>query len=413
MPPKRIDPADLVSVLPPGGLTLVSSCSAESAMLADAVAAAGDALGPMTFCGIFVPGLNRRVWLANAQSRVLTFFMTPELRAAGDRVEFLPLCYQDILACLRARRPAAALFMCAPPDENGDCSFGTEVAFIAELWREIPVRIAHINPAMPRTPGDPGVPFAALTAYVEADQPLLTSAAGAPDAAAQAIAAHVARFVADGATLQTGLGKIPDAVMNALHGRRDLRLHTGLIGDGALGLVRSGALAPGPSAVAGVAIGGAELYQGLDHPALQFRPVSVTHGADRLAQIENLVTINSALEVDLFGQAYAELTPVGLMSGPGGASDFARGARPGGGLRVVALPASAAQGRISRIVAPGAGAGPVSLSRMDLDVVATEHGAADLRGRDYEARARALIAVAAPEHRLRLAEAWSQLRARL
>jgi hypothetical protein len=109
---------------------------------------------------------------------VLTFFMTPELRKAGERVEFLPLCYQDILALLRARKPAAALFMCAPPDEDGNCSFGTEVAFIADLWRDIPVRIAHINPAMPRTRGDRGIPFEALTAFIEVEQPLLASEAG-------------------------------------------------------------------------------------------------------------------------------------------------------------------------------------------------------------------------------------------
>lgn len=413
MSPQRIGPDRLAQVLPPGGLTLVSSCSAESAFLAEAVDQAGEALGAMTFSGIFVPGFNRRTWLANASCRVLTFFMTPELRTQRARVDFLPLCYQDILACLRKRRPAAALFMCAPPDANGRCSFGTEVAFIADLWREIPVRIAHINPSMPRTTGDPGIPFADLTAYLEADAPLLAAAPRKPDPVSVAIASHVAPFVTDGATLQTGLGKVPDAVMDALHDRRGLRLHTGLLGDGALRLVRSGAMASGPSAVVGVAIGSHELYRSLDHPAFQFRPVSVTHGADRLAAIGNLVAINSALEVDLFGQAYAELTPAGLMSGPGGASDFARGARPGGGTRIVALPATAAKGRLSRIVAPGKGSGPVSLSRMDIDVVVTEHGAADLRGRGYEARAIALIGVAAPDHRARLAAEWSRAQRKL
>ena len=409
---RRIDPADLASVLPPGGLTLVSSCSAESALLHDAVMAAGDALGAMTFCGVFVPGLNRRTWLANDAARVLTFFMTPELRKAGERVEFLPLCYQDILALLRARTPDAALFMCSPPDEHGNCSFGTEVAFIADLWREIPVRIAHINPAMLRTPGDPGIPFDALTAYVEAAQPLLATEAGPADPVAEQIAAHIMPFVADGATLQTGLGKVPDAVMRALTGRRNLRVHTGLMGDGLLKLVASGAMAEGASATVGVAIGSAELYRRLNHPAFQFRPVSVTHGAAHLAAIDDLVTLNSAIEVDLFGQAYAELTPKGLMSGPGGASDFARGGR-GHGIRIVALPASAAGGNIARIVAPGMGAGPVSLGRMDLDVVVTEHGAADLRGKSHAARAEALIAIAAPDHRASLAAAWADYSTKL
>jgi hypothetical protein len=408
MSPVRIEPDQLASVLPPGGLTLVSSCSAESALLAEAVDAAGPALGAMTFSGIFVPGLNRRTWLPNADCRILTFFMTPELRAVRARVDFLSLCYQDILTHLRACKPAAALFMCAPPDDEGRCSFGTEVAFIADLWREIPVRVAHINPLMPRTPGDRGIPFAELTGYLTGEQPLLTMPRARPDAAAEAIAARVARFVPDGATLQTGLGKIPDAMMGALVDRRDLRLHTGLLGDGGLRLIHSGALASGPSAVVGVALGSTDLYRSLTDPHIQFRPVTVTHGADQLSRIKNLIAINSALEVDLYGQAYAELTPAGLMSGPGGASDFTRGARAGGGIRIIALPASAGGGRISRIVAPGVGAGPVSLSRMDVDIVVTEHGAADLRAQSYAARAESLIKVAAPAHRPGLAAAWAE-----
>lgn len=401
--PQRIDPCDLPAVLPPDGLTLVSACSAESTILADAVEMAGAALGAMTFCGIFVGGLNRRTWVAGPASRVLTFFLTPELRAEGERVEFLPLCYQDVLVEIRHRKPQAALFMCSPPDEHGMCSFGTEVAFVAELWREIPVRIAHINPSMPRTPGDPGIAFDALTAYVEADQALPGMSAGEPDAVARAIATHVAPFVRDGATVQTGLGKIPDAVLGALHGRRDLKAHTGLLGDGLLDLVEAGAVV---DATVGVAIGSARLYASLGHPAFHFAPVSITHNADVLARIGNLVTINSGIEADLFGQVYAELTPKGLMSGPGGASDYARGAR-GHGTRIVALPSSAGKGTVSRIVAPGKAAGPVSLGRMDVDVVVTEHGAADLRGRGHQARAKALIAIAAPAMRDALTEHWA------
>ena len=412
MVPRRIEPGELVDVLPPGGLTLVSACSAESTPLADAVAAAGDALGAMTFSGIFVGGVNRRTWLAGTETRVLTFFLTPELRAAGDRVEFLPLCYQDILAELRRRRPRAAMFMCSPPDNMGQCSFGTEVAFIAELWREIPTRIAHINPSMPRTPGDPGIPFAELTAYVEGDQVLPGMAAAAPDPVADAIAGHMARYVNAGATLQTGLGKIPNAILSSLADRRDLKLHSGLIGDGVLALLDSGALERPGAATVGVAIGSERLYEMLDHPAFQFRPVSVTHDAAILSAIDDLVTINSAVEVDLFGQVYAELTPRGLMSGPGGASDFARGAR-GHGVRIVALPAQAARNTVSRIVSPGTAAGPVSLGRMDVDVVVTEHGSADLRHLGHVARAEALMGIAAPEHRGALAAQWADYARRL
>ena len=133
-----------------------------------------------------------------------------------------------------------------------------------------------------------------------------------------------------------------------------------------------------------------------------------------IAAIPNFISINSALEVDLFGQVYSELGPKGLMSGPGGASDYARAARLSpGGLRIIALAASAAKGTISRIVAAGQGAGPVSLGRFDVDVVVTEYGAADVRGLGYDARAAALIALAPPDHRNRLRESWADTSARL
>ena len=401
--PHRIEPSELADFLPAGGLTLVSGCSADSTPLGDAVEAAGAALGDMTFCGVFVGGLNRRVWRAGPGSRILTFFQTPELRAEGRRTEFLPLCYQDALAELRRRKPRAALLMCAPPDATGWCSFGTEVSFIADLWREIPVRIAHINPAMPRTRGDRGIPFDQLTAWFEADQPLVAVRATSPDPIGGAIAYHVAPFVTDGDTLQTGLGKVPEAVAHALTGHRHLKVHTGLLGDALMHLIRSGAV---DHAVVGTAIGTAALYDQLDHPALEFRPVSVTHDPRGLAAIDRLVTINSALQVDLFGQAYAEMTQDGFMSGPGGASDFTRGARAGGGVRIVVLPATA--GAVGRIVPPGRGRGPVSMSRFEIDVVVTEYGAADLRGLGHAARAAALTAIAAPAHRAMLAQGWDK-----
>ncbi len=402
MAPRFLRSGGLPAVLPPGGLALVSSCSAESDVLIAEVAAAGAALGHRTFSGIFVPGLNRATWRAGPESNVLTFFQTPELRREGPRSRFLPLCYQDILRLYRAHAPDAALFMCSPPDADGNCSFGAETAFIAALWRDIPVRIAHINSAMPRTAGDPGIPFSALTGWFEAEQPLRTMHS-AGDATSSAIAAQIVPLIPHGATLQAGLGKIPDAVLRALGNHRDLRLHTGLIGDGALELVRSGAMAPGRSALVGVAIGSTALYAGLDDPHFRFCPVTVTHDPATLAAIECFVTINSAMEVDLYGQVHAEASARGFQSGPGGASDYARGARTGG-LRIIALPATA--GGVSRIVAAGAGHGPVSLSRFDVDVVVTEHGVADLRNLGHAERAAALIAIAAPGHRETLARHW-------
>jgi acyl-CoA hydrolase len=334
--------------------------------------------------------------------------MTPELKAAGDAVDFLPFCYADILAHLRASKIDAALFTVTPPDQDGQCSFGPVVDFLADLWPQIPVRIAHINPALPRTRGHPGISFSQLTAYVEGEQPLLGQRDGEADPVAAAIASHILPFVPDGATLQTGLGKVPGAVLRALAARRNLRIHSGLIGDGVLDLMEAGAMAPGIAITAGVAIGSERLYRAVSGSVFSFKPVSYTHNAAVIASIDRFVTINSAIEVDLFGQAYGELTSKGLLSGPGGASDFARGAKAGQGLRIVALPASAGGGAASRIVPPGASIGPVSLGRMDVDIVVTEHGAADLRGLGYSERAQALINVSSPTHREDLSKCWNE-----
>ena len=410
--PKQLDLASLASVLPPSGTTYVQGCSGESLLLAESVRVAGSALGGMTFTGIFVPGLNRYDYLANPACRVRSFFMTPELKKVGAAVDFLPLCYADILANLKMTPIDAALVMLSPPDADGLCSFGPIVDFLPDLWPKIPKLIAHINPALPRTRGTPGIPYQNLTAIVEAEQNLLGQGDEKPDEDAREIATHIARLVPDGATLQVGLGKIPGAVLRALTGRKNLRIHSGLISEAVLELADAGALANGVAITGGVAIGGPALYAACCGPAFEFRPVSHTHDAKVIAGLSHFISINSALEVDLFGQAYAECGPKGLMSGPGGASDFARGGKIGG-LRIVALPSSASSGAKSRIVAPGEASGPVSLGRMEVDVVVTENGCADLRGIGHEARAQKLIAIGARQHRDKLAESWRQMAERL
>jgi acyl-CoA hydrolase len=412
MAPVRIETNEIAAVLPRGGRTLVLACSGESLLLADAIMSAGEKLGAMTFTGIFLPGLNTRTYLANPSCRFETFFLTPELKGAGAAVTFLPLCYKDILSRLRTVDIDAALFMASAPDAAGLCSFGPIVDFLAELWPRIPVRIAHLNPAVPRVNGGAGIPLSEITAYVEGTQPLLGFIDAGADSVTDAIAENVARWITDGATLQTGLGKVPTAVLRAVRGRRGLRVHSGLIGEAIVDLEEAGALAAGVAVTGGVAIGSPRLYKAVAGPAYEFRPVSHTHAPRVIAGFENFVSINSAMEVDLLGQAYAEMGPGGLMSGPGGASDFARGAWCGGGLRIVALPASAAKGAVSRIVAPNAGAGPVSLGRMDTDIVVTEFGAADLRGRSHQERAEALIAISPPNHGAALSKSWAAFAAK-
>lgn len=400
MAPKRIRPEQIADLIPPESRVWLHACSGESRATREGLLAGGRRLEGLTFTGIFVPGLNDLGPLAAEGARFETFFMTPELAKAGDQVEFLPLCYREIRLRFAANPPQAALVTLAPPDEAGLCSFGPVNDFLADIWEQVPLLIAHINPRLPRTQGR-AIPFERLSAVFEAEEALPESASGS-DAVSEAIAAHARAFIPDGATIQAGLGRAPEAVLRGLTGRRDLAIHSGLIGDSTLDLLEAGALRAESPITAGVAIGGRRLYEACGRAEFRFGPPSEIHDLRVLAGLRNFVTVNSALEVDLSGAAYAEATPKGFVSGPGGASDFAAGARGLDGLRLVVLPATAAGGKIGRIVPEGRAAGPVSLGRFDLDVIVTEHGAADLRGLSAAERRRRLIAIAAPEHRAAL-----------
>lgn len=397
--PRVIGAGDVLNALPHGARVLVQGGAGESLLIAQAIEAGIASRPDLSFVGVMLPGVNAHAY----GGAFTTFFISPEMKAAGAR--FLPLGYTDILAYLASGPIDAALFSAARADDSGLCSFGVAVDFLADLWPRIPVRIAHINPAMPHTHGHAGIPFDDLTDVVEAEAPLIELREAPDDDIARAIGAHVATLVPDGATIQTGIGKAPGACMRALTGKRRLRIHSGFVSDWALDLVEAGAIAPGAPITTGLALGTPRLYAAAQSQAFAFRPVSHTHAADVLRLQEQFVTINAALEVDLLGQIHSERTPSGLISGPGGALDFARGAKLAGGLRVIVLP-SQARG-LSRMVGPGAGLGPVSLGRFDVDVVVTEYGAADLRGRTYDERAERLIAIAAPAHREALTASWA------
>lgn len=397
MTPPRISPHDLDRFLPRSGLCWISACSAESGVFQAGLH--GLQRPELTFASIFVPGLNRPDYLLATGARVTSFFMLPEFARAA-RVEFLPLPYREILTWLAAHPPTIVLVMVAPPDAEGNCSLGPVTDFVADLWQQAEVIIGHINPLMPRTTGTPGIPLASFAAVIEAEAILPASDPGL-DATAARIAALAASVIPDGATLQAGIGRVPEAVLRGLTARRDLAIHSGLIGDSTLHLLRAGALRAENPITAGVAIGSRALYDAAAGPEFCFRPPSCTHDLRVLAGLARFVTINSAIEVDLDGQAFAEATPKGLISGPGGASDFAAGARAAGGLRLIVMPASVG-GRLSRIVAPGTATGPVSLGRFDTDMVITEYGIADLRGKSRAARHAALCAIAEPAHRVSL-----------
>ncbi|HEX5776784.1 MAG TPA: acetyl-CoA hydrolase/transferase C-terminal domain-containing protein, partial [Caulobacteraceae bacterium] len=261
---------------------------------------------------------------------------------------------------------------------------------------------------MPRTAG----PSAALDGFdvvVEGDWPLAEYDAGALDPAFDRISRTIAGLTPDGASVQFGIGKAGVAALAALEGRKGLKIHSGMVTDPLLAVLDAGSV---DEVVTGLALGTRRLFDrcGAD-PRIRFEPASHTHDIRTLAAIPRLVAVNSALEIDLFGQANAEFIDGRQVSGVGGLTDFLRGARLSeGGVPIVALNATA-KGR-SRIV-PRLAPNAVSVPRADMGVVVTEHGAADLRGLDLDGRAQSLIGVAAPEHRDGLANAWDEMRRRM
>jgi len=343
----------------------------------------------------------------NSDCRVETFLLPQSLRSSfvEGRVLVFPLAYSAIAAHLAARSVDVA-FLHVTPTHDGMCSFGIAADFGPIVARSAQRRIGILNHAMPRPVHSPSIPLDAFDAIVEIDETPVSAIIAAASPELQAIARHVAVLVPHGATLQTGIGQAPTAIWDALCGHKGLRLWSGVVTDGFLNALDAGAMVSSGH-VAGIAYGSAALYDRLDRSAtVAFEDVRTTHAAAMLGQIERLVAINSALEVDLFGQANLEWQAGRLISGVGGAPDFNAAARRSlGGRSIVAMPATARGGTVSRISAR-LNAPTVSLGRTELDTVVTEHGAASLAGLPMAARAEALIAIAEPAHRSALERAW-------
>jgi acyl-CoA hydrolase len=233
-----------------------------------------------------------------------------------------------------------------------------------------------------------------------------------------AIAKTVAGYIEDGAVIQVGIGAVPDAMLRLLQDRRDLGVHSGMIGDGLVDLVEAGVVTnalkpidPGVS-ITGALIGTRRLYDFVDHnPKINMRSSSYTHSEAVLSRLARLVTINSAVEVDLTGQVNAEQSGSQYLGGTGGQVDYVRaGSRSRGGHSIIALPATAKGGKVSRITA--ALSGPVTTARSDVDVIVTEFGAAELKGQTLAERTRRLIGIAHPYFREELDQAAHNIRRR-
>lgn len=322
---------------------------------------------------------------------------------AGHPVDVLRCHMSALPDLIRSGRQAADVVLCqvSPADADGNHSLGVSVDYLWGALQTARVVLAEVDPLVPVTSGPGRVHASGFAAVVPAERgPVQVPDRPVGDTEAR-IAARVAALVPDGATLQLGIGGLGTAVARALRGHRDLRVHSGLVGDWLVDLAECGALATGgpvPAVVTGTAVGTQRLYRYLHrNPHVELRPVEQVHSPAITAAIPRFVAVNQALQVDLDGQVGAESVGGRYLGAVGGQIDFLRGAAASpGGVGIVVLP-STASGSVSRIVTRLDG--PTTTGSPDVGWVVTEHGAGDLRGLSRSERSEVLRAVADPAHR--------------
>jgi 4-hydroxybutyrate CoA-transferase len=343
--------------------------------------------------------------------RSVSLFTGAGLRepVAEGRADFVPIFLSDIPWLFTSGRVKldAAIVQLSPPDRHGLCSLGTSADAARAAVDSAAVVLAEINERMPRTHGHTVVPLDRVTAWCATDRPLPEHPRHAETDVEARIGEHVAGLVDDGACLQVGIGGVPEAVLSRLRGHRDLGIHSEMISDAVIDLIEAGAVTnrskaihPGRT-VTSFALGSRRLYDFLDdNPLVEFHPCDRTNDTNLIRKLDRMVAINSAIEIDLTGQVCADSFGHRIHSGIGGQMDFIRGAAMSrGGKPVIALPSTAAQGTVSRIVAelrPGAG---VVTTRGHVHWVVTEYGAVDLHGRTLAERGRLLASIAHPDFR--------------
>lgn len=408
--PLRLDPADLdlSRWIRPGDTVAVGQGCGEPLTLSAALVAQRHALGGVevllatvmsdTFRPEHADALRFRATAVTSGTRALS---------ASGAIDIVPSHYGDIDRQYAEGSLAAdvVLVQVSPPGPDGRVTLGaSHDALVSAIPRARTV-IAEINRQAPRVQADVTFRLADFDAVIETDRPLVDLPSAPFGDVERRIGAHVAALVPDRATLQLGIGSIPDAVLAQLADRRGLGFHSGMMTDRVVDLIECGAIDDAHKgldagrAVTGLLVGSERLYRFADdNPRLAVRRPAYTHGALVLARLARLFSINSAIEVDLSGQVNAESVAGRYLGTIGGQVEFVRGTRLSeGGRSVIALPSTQGAARTTRIVAKLDG--PVTTPRSDVDCIVTEWGVATLRGKSLAQRARALVAIADPMHR--------------
>lgn len=437
---------EAVTVVQSGQRIFVQGACATPTPLLEALVARGDELHDVEITHLHTYGptpYTDERWAGHFSLRAL--FVAENTRAAvnAGRASYTPIFLSDIPILIRAGGELAvdvAFVQVSPPDAHGYCSLGPSVDATRAAVDNAKAVVALVNPNVPRTHGDSFIPFSRISRAVEWSEPLYSVQQRQPDQAQLRIGAHIAELIEDGATLQLGIGAIPDATLQALRDRRDLGIHTEMFSDGVLDLVERGVITGARKEldrgkmVASFIVGSRRLLDFIDdNPMVELHACDYTNNSHTIRQFEHMVAINSAIEVDLTGQVCAESFGPRLYSGVGGQMDFLRGAALSPkGRPIIALPATARvpangghkrhlrgtapvgqldviDGHTSRIMpmlTPGAA---VTTSRAHVHYVVTEYGVASLHGRDLAQRARSLIAIAAPQFRESLERAATDM----
>lgn len=353
--------------------------------------------------------------------RHLSFFLGGPTRAGAQQgwIDYIPSYFSEMPSLFREEkfRADSVVTLASPMDEYGYFSISLGTDYTTTAIKKARTVVLEVNPNVPYANGNCLVHISQVSAIVEDQTPLTEVGLPKIGPVQEAIGKYVADLIDDGSTIQIGFGGIPDAVVMQLTHKHDLGIHTEMFGDGILTLIESGAVTnkrknylPGKM-VATFALGSKRLYNFMNsNPQLEMHPVDYTNDPYLAGQNDNLVTINASMQVDLLGQCCSESIGNTIYSGTGGQSDFVRAAnRSKGGKSFIVLPASAKDGKISRI-APSLSLGSaVTTSKNDVNYVVTEYGVAQLRGKSAKQRAQALIGIAHPNFRGELTEAAKRM----
>jgi len=407
-------PADVVAHIKSGDHVFIHGAAATPTTLLDALAARTE----LEDVKLYHLHLNGPLKFAEPEHegrfRSVSLFTGPGLRKAiaEGRADFMPVFLSDIPHLFRARRIPldVAIIQLSTPDKHGHCSFGPSIDAALDAAKNAKTVIAEINEQMPRTTGNSAIPLSRIKAFAATDRPLYELKPTEENEVEARIGELIADLVEDGSTLQMGIGAIPDAALARLHNKRELGIHTEMFSDRVVDLIEAGVVTNEHKkvhrgrTVTSFVMGSKRLYDFIDdNLTVEFYPCDRTNDTALIRQNPKVVAINSAIQVDLTGQVCADSIGHRIYSGIGGQMDFVRGAAISpGGFPIIALPSTAAGGKVSRIATQINPGGGVVTTRGHVEWIVTEYGAVDLHGLNLRQRGEALVSIAHPDFRAEL-----------